>query len=179
MNKKNILTETRRVVTGIEKGESKIIADEKIPAIVPYPIFPSFQLQNLFFTEDNPQSLSTRHLNNPYDINLPEGAMRFLKVRMSTKAEMVAELKNAGQPIPEDWSKFNLHSTDSVDYIYVLSGAITCVVGEQQVNLKAGDFLAQVGPEHTWINDHDEPCYLLCIMMGTKSDGTRKKMMVE
>lgn len=91
---------------------------------------------------------------------------------------MTKDLIKAGKTAPEDWATFNLHSTDSIDYIYVLSGAITCVVGEQTINLNTGNFLAQIGPEHTWVNDNDEPCYILCVMCGIKPSGERKKMVL-
>lgn len=170
----------RRLVTGINtEKQSVVLSDEKVTAFTPYPIFPCFQIQELFYTEDNPQSLETRNVIKPYEIDLPKGAMRFMKIRMPTKKEMIAELRSAGEPLPDDWTTFNLHSTDSVDYAYVISGQITCVVGKQLVELKQGDFLAQIGPEHTWINDNSEPCYLLCIMVGIEPSGERKKMMVE
>lgn len=175
-----MLKPTRRVVTGIDSSkQSTLISDETINTLIPYPEYQSFQLQDLFYTEQNPQSLATRPLNKPYNIEVPEGGMRFIKIRMPTKIEMSEELKAAGQPIPDDWTTFNLHATDSVDYIYILSGSVTCVVGTQTTQLNAGDFLVQVGPEHTWINDTAEPCYLLCIMMGTKPNPEHKKMTLE
>jgi mannose-6-phosphate isomerase-like protein (cupin superfamily) len=175
-----LIEETRRLVIGISEDKiSQLIDEDKVKAFAPYSVFQSFQIQNLFYTENNPQTLATRHLDAPYDINLPEGSMRFMKVRMPTKTEMITELKQAGEAIPDDWTKFNLHNTDSVDYIYILSGAITCVVGKQVINLKKGDFIVQVGPEHTWINEHDEPCYILCVMVGIKASDARKKMGVE
>jgi mannose-6-phosphate isomerase-like protein (cupin superfamily) len=118
-------------------------------------------------------------LEKPYDIQLPAGAMRFLKIRMPIITEMASDLKAAGQDIPKDWTRYNLHSTDLVDYIYVLSGKITCIVGGQQIQLNEGDFLAQVGPEHTWVNEHNEPCYVLCAMVGIESSGNRMKTTVE
>lgn len=170
--------ETRRVVSGMDSsGNSKIISDEKIKAFIPYDIFPSFQIQNLFYTEDKVPSVQTRHLEKPYQIDLPEGALRFMKIRMPMKTEMMADLINANQPVPDDWTKYNLHCTDSIDYIYVLSGAITCVVGEELIDLKEGDFLSQISAEHTWINDHAEPCYLICVMVGAIP--SQNKMTVE
>lgn len=71
----------RRITTGVnENYESTIISDEQVKALTPYPQFPCFKLQNIFYTEDNLQSLKTRHLEKPYDIQLPAGAMRFLKI---------------------------------------------------------------------------------------------------
>lgn len=178
--KNKMLKPTTCYTTGITAdGESKLLDETVAEAQVPYPIFGCFQIQELFYTEENPQSLATRHHNKPYDIELPEGAMRFMKLRMPTKTEISASLQQAGEPLPDNWESYNLHSTDSVDYIYVLSGAISCITGTQRLELKTGDFLTQVGPEHTWINDNNEPCYLLAAMVGIKPSGTRKKMTVE
>ncbi len=164
-----MLKPTRRVISGVDKNQqSTIIADEKVATLTPYEIFPCFQLQNLFYTENNPQSLQTRHEDKPYDINLPQGAFRFMTIRMPTIDEMAKEMRAAGQEVPTDWTKFNLHSTDSADYIYILSGEINYVVGDKTTQLKQGDFLAQIGPEHTWVNDGNAPCMVLCIMIGVK-----------
>ena len=157
---------TRRITTGIDANGSKILTDEIVDNLHPYAFFPSFQIQNLFYTEDFPQSIKTRHIDTAYNRNLPKGALRFVKIRMPTLAEKIADFQKTGQAIPEDWTKFNLRSTGSADYIYILSGEVTCVMGEQQLHLKAGDFLAQIGAEHAWINDHSEPCEMLCVMIG-------------
>ncbi|MCD6055132.1 MAG: hypothetical protein K0R12_94 [Gammaproteobacteria bacterium] len=95
-----------------------------------------------------------------------------MKIRMPTKAEMIADLKQTGENIPQDWHKFNLHRTDSIDYIYILSGHISCIIGNKRIELSQGDFLTQIGPEHTWINDNDQPCYIFCVMMGIQPAGT-------
>lgn len=169
----------RRFTTGINSGKSKLLAQEEVGVFAPYDVFPCFQVHELFYTEDNPQSLATRHLTKAYNIDLPKGAMRVMVVRMPTIKEMERDMITAGQPIPDDWSKYNIHNTDSVDYVFVLSGAIQCVTGEDSFELNKGDFLAQVGPEHTWVNLHDEPCYILCVMIGVEPSGDRKKMAVE
>jgi quercetin dioxygenase-like cupin family protein len=89
---------------------------------------------------------------------------------MPTKKEMIHDLQQAGQPIPEDWTKFNQHATATIDYGYIVSGQITLVTGDgTQQDLKPGDFVAQIGAEHTWINDHDEPCIILCFMLGIEN----------
>lgn len=176
----NHFNQTKRITAVIDsEHNSKIISEEKISAFVPYAIFPSFQIQELFYTEDLPQSLMTRQLNKPYDITLPKGAMRFLIVRMPTTAEMTTDLERAGQPIPENWENYNLHNTDSIDYLYVLSGSIQYIVANNKLTLNQGDFLVQIGPEHTWVNDNDMPCMMLCVMVGTEPSLQRKKFEVE
>lgn len=159
---------TRRLTAGInlETNESTIIADESVNRLIPYGKCPSFQIQELFYSEACPMSLATRHLVKEYDIDLPEKAIRFLKLRMPTKAEITADFIRAGEPVPENWHRFNLHRTDSIDYIYILSGNITYIIDAEMTKLSAGDFVVQIGPEHTWLNDNDEPGYMLCAMIG-------------
>jgi mannose-6-phosphate isomerase-like protein (cupin superfamily) len=169
---------TRRLTTGVnpKNNESLIIADESVNWFTPYAKYPSFQIQELFYTEEYPLSLATRHLIKDYDIDLSEKAIRFLKVRMPTKAEIITDLTCAGEPVPEDWHTFNLHRTDSIDYLYILSGNITCVIGTETTELSTGDFLVQISPEHTWMNDSNEPCYMLCVMIGIATpDKERRK----
>jgi mannose-6-phosphate isomerase-like protein (cupin superfamily) len=161
----------KRYVSGIDDGETKILEQEEVGVLTPYPQYSCLQLCNLFYTEDFPQSVQTTHNNSEYDINLPQGAMRILTMRLPTKKEIIADLEKAGQETPSDWTKFNYHRTDSLDYIYILSGAITYVAGDETVELKQGDFLAQLAAEHTWINDHDEPCIALCVMQGIEKTG--------
>ncbi len=168
---------TRRLTTGInlETNKSIVIADESVKWFIPYDKYPSFQIQELFYSEDCPLSLTARHLIKEYDIDLPEKAIRFLKIRMPTKAEITADLIRAGEPVPEDWHKFNLHRTDSIDYICILSGNITCVIGTKTTELSSGDFVVQIGPEHTWLNDNDEPCYMLCVMLGIAAPNNEER----
>lgn len=176
----NQINQTKRITAVIDaKQNSKIISAEKIFAFSPYDVFPSFQIQELFYTEDLSQSLLTRHLSKPYDIALPKGAMRIKIMRLPTTAEMAADLEKADQPVPEDWEKYNLHNTDSIDYIYVLSGRVKYVVGDERLRLNQGDFLAQIGAEHIFVNDGDTPCMMLCIMVGTEPSLNRKKLEVE
>lgn len=124
----------KRFVTGMKEGKSQLLSQEKVSGFAPYELFPSFQIHELFYTEDTPQSLATRHLAQVYNIDLPKGAMRVMTLRMPTIKEMEQDMIVAGQAVPDDWSKHNIHNTDSVDYIFVLSGAIQCVTGDDVLN---------------------------------------------
>ena len=52
------------------------------------------------------------------------------------------------------------------------------MVGSELIDLKQGDFLAQIGPEHTWINDHNEACYLFFVMIGIETGTELKRMTI-
>ena len=51
-----------------------------------------------------------------------------------------------------------MHTTNSVDYAFVLEGEIWAVLDEGEVLMKAGDVLVQRGTSHAWSNRGDRPC---------------------
>ncbi len=156
----------RRIISAVnDDDKSVIVSDESITTFSPYSNKP-IQMQELFYTEDFPQTLCTRHVEEPYQLALKKGAMRFLKIRMPTRKEIISHLEKQGQPIPENFVEWEMHQTQTADYIYVLSGQIACIVNGQSIELREGDFLAQIGAKHAWINDSNSPCYLLCFMVG-------------
>jgi len=53
------------------------------------------------------------------------------------------------------------HRTDSVDFIYVASGTVTCRYRCGSVDLAAGDTIVQQGVEHAWLNDGPDVCRLI------------------
>ncbi len=54
-----MLKPMRRITTGVDTktSESLVVANEQVDVLILYPQFPSFKLQNIFYTEDNLQSL--------------------------------------------------------------------------------------------------------------------------
>lgn len=60
-----------------------------------------------------------------------------------------------------------MHTTDTVDFEYVLSGrAILELDDGLEIPLKAGDTIVQNGTRHAWRNPFDEPCTMVCFMVG-------------
>lgn len=57
------------------------------------------------------------------------------------------------------------HTTDTVDYIYVISGEITALVDEGEVLMRQGDTLVQRGTRHAWSNRSDAPCRMIAVMI--------------
>ncbi|MEU9839515.1 cupin domain-containing protein [Actinomadura sp. NPDC048032] len=60
-----------------------------------------------------------------------------------------------------------MHTTDSIDYVLVVSGEATLELddGEQTV-LRAGDVLVQNGTRHAWHNRGTEPCTIVGVAIG-------------
>jgi mannose-6-phosphate isomerase-like protein (cupin superfamily) len=58
-----------------------------------------------------------------------------------------------------------MHRTESIDYALILSGEITMVLDEVDVELKAGDIVVQCGTNHAWSNRSNAPCVVAFILI--------------
>jgi mannose-6-phosphate isomerase-like protein (cupin superfamily) len=60
-----------------------------------------------------------------------------------------------------------MHTTDTIDFEYVLSGEVWLELDDgEQVLLRAGDTVVQNGTRHAWRNKHTEPCRLVVCLIG-------------
>jgi quercetin dioxygenase-like cupin family protein len=64
-----------------------------------------------------------------------------------------------------------MHKTDTIDIVYVASGAIDVVLENGKTSLATGDFLVLQGDQHGWQNPHDEPCALVITMLSAARTG--------
>ena len=53
-----------------------------------------------------------------------------------------------------------MHTTNSVDYAFVLEGEIWAVLDEVVTCMRPGDVLVQRGTRHAWSNRSDRPCLM-------------------
>lgn len=61
-----------------------------------------------------------------------------------------------------------MHRTNTVDYVFVLSGEIDMDMDESTVHLQAGDIMVQQGTNHSWENRYDENCRLAFVLLDAK-----------
>lgn len=60
-----------------------------------------------------------------------------------------------------------MHTTDTVDYVYIASGDICLEVDDgAEVELHAGDTIVQQGNRHAWRNRGDKPCVIVGTLVG-------------
>ena len=57
-----------------------------------------------------------------------------------------------------------MHSTDTIDYIVVVSGEVFFITETGETLLRAGDVLVDRGIVHAWRNDSDQPCRMLIVL---------------
>ena len=60
------------------------------------------------------------------------------------------------------------HSTDSIDYVVVISGEIDMELDIGSVHLKAGDVMVQRGTVHNWVNKGSAPCVIAFTLIASK-----------
>ncbi|MBW2423658.1 MAG: cupin domain-containing protein [Deltaproteobacteria bacterium] len=60
------------------------------------------------------------------------------------------------------------HRTESIDLVQILSGHITLMLDEGEVDLAPGDFVVQRGTWHAWSNRGEEPCIFQAMMIATR-----------
>ena len=85
------------------------------------------------------------------------------------EAAALAELERLmpGVTAPMEPDAPGMHTTDSIDYVLVVSGEATLELddGEQTV-VRAGDVVVQNGTRHAWRNHGTEPCTIVGVAIG-------------
>ena len=62
-----------------------------------------------------------------------------------------------------------MHTTDTVDYEFVISGEIVLELDDGvKVHLKPGDTVVQNGTRHAWRNEGTEPCRMVLAIVGAR-----------
>jgi quercetin dioxygenase-like cupin family protein len=64
-----------------------------------------------------------------------------------------------------------MHRTETIDYIVMLSGEIEMDMDDSTVKLRAGDIMVQRGTNHAWVNRGKEPARLAIVLLDAKPIG--------
>ena len=64
-----------------------------------------------------------------------------------------------------------MHSTDTIDYIIVVSGEVFFIAETAETLLRAGDVIVCRGIMHGWRNDADKPCRILSVLCPSRAVG--------
>lgn len=150
----------RRVVTGrTSDGRSTVSIDGICPHLRELPGFPTFRFTDLWVTRQAPA-------DNGTDADEAEGPVAHVP---PPGGNVLRLLEIAPDPPGVDMAGSGRHVTSTVDYVYVLSGAITVVLEDGEVDLRPGDVLIQRGTVHAWSNRGEEPCIMLGVLVDAVS----------
>lgn len=66
------------------------------------------------------------------------------------------------------------HRTETLDYALILSGEITMIIDDGEVELSAGDVVIQCGTNHAWSNRSGAPCEVMFVLIDGAFDPVLK-----
>jgi mannose-6-phosphate isomerase-like protein (cupin superfamily) len=61
-----------------------------------------------------------------------------------------------------------MHKTRTIDYVVLLSGEVTLMLDEGEVDLKPFDVVVQRGTNHAWVNKGKEPALIAAVLVDAK-----------
>lgn len=178
----------RRVVTGFDADGRAVVTSDDALDPVELNLSPGLRLCSVWGS-DTPAAIPTEADTPDYESWFPPpGGYRFTVNTLPPDADaatgdvasgdrdamMVDGLADAETKAPglmEHMEPDNpgFHTSDTVDLLYVASGAIVLELDDGvTVPLSAGDTLVQYGTRHAWRNPHNEPCTLVTVSLGAR-----------
>ena len=178
----------RRVVTGHNiDGKSIVAIDDNSKRVTDFLNYPGCAVHEIWSTERDPNqpllgedpTLDMDHFiptlgETRFSINITPPDLEITQLMESgsidvekAKVEFAHAFPDMGDRMePDNWG---MHTTDSIDYIVILSGETWCELDDGvEIHLTAGDTLVQCGTRHKWHNKGSAPCILACVMVGIK-----------
>jgi quercetin dioxygenase-like cupin family protein len=65
----------------------------------------------------------------------------------------------------------NMHRTETIDYVIVISGEVEMDLDDSTVRLRAGDVLVQRGTNHAWVNRGTAPARIAFVLIDAEPLG--------
>ncbi len=177
----------RRIVTGHDtQGRSIVTEDRDAPSVHTNPKRVGYTLTQLWATDQTPAHVGNEPdpTGRPLTLEPPQNGTVVRIVEFGPEGEWIRQLSTADTQAA--WSALGtrtastnteggakhpfMHRTQSVDYGLVLDGEITLVLDEQEVLMKAGDFLVERGTNHAWANRSGKPCRVLFVLIDGRFD---------
>jgi mannose-6-phosphate isomerase-like protein (cupin superfamily) len=169
------MTETHRVVvTGTNDAGKSVVVEERHAALAGAGNFDFWQTKSghslhdlavgrapmTFFPEPGGTQFRLFTIP-PLDPNMTPAQIAALQDWFFNEVGPQARVDTSRHPM--------MHTTPTVDYILLLSGAISLVLDEgEPIALKPFDAVVQRAANHSWANTGKEPALLLCVMVGGK-----------
>jgi mannose-6-phosphate isomerase-like protein (cupin superfamily) len=169
----------RRVVTGHSpEGKAVVASDEEVDPVT-LDLLPGFEFHRLWGGDEAPTYPDDGAPLSAVEYFPPVGGFRFglFTVPPETTlapddidveaalAAMEEQLPGMGGHMEPD--NPGMHTTDTVDYEFVVSGEVTLELDDGvEVDLSAGDTVVQSGTRHAWRNRSAEPCTMVVVLVG-------------
>lgn len=170
----------RRIVTGLDNHGRSVVRSDEVVAPIGY-------LHELWESGPLPAIL------NPAELPVADKArikiwpdaggsiFRFVEIppdsihgdidpetRKARVRESFAKIGSASA-IVDQTRHPSMHQTETLDYIIVLSGRLTMLLEEGEVELKPFDVVIQQGTNHAWVNKQEESAWLAAVLVDGKN----------
>jgi mannose-6-phosphate isomerase-like protein (cupin superfamily) len=172
----------RRVVTGHdERGRAVVLSDGPAPLVHVNKLNPDWYSIDLWRTHETPAKIVSRAeeptsgprrqmpTKNGTVLRINHFPPETETVQTMTPADSLRVFEGLGNPAAATFGKGGrhplMHRTETIDYAIILSGQITMVMDDQDVELEAGDIVIQCGTNHAWSNRSKEPCMVAFILI--------------
>jgi mannose-6-phosphate isomerase-like protein (cupin superfamily) len=169
----------RRVVTGHDaEGKARVVDDGAVEPITSE-LMPGYAAYRLWGRDEPPAFPDDGSPRRAEAWFPPRTGSRFMINTMppgdsvpppdldvaAAMAELEVQMPGAMARMEPDAP--GMHTTDSIDYVVVVSGEVTLELddGEQTV-LRAGDVVIQNGTRHAWRNHGAESCTIVGVAVG-------------
>jgi mannose-6-phosphate isomerase-like protein (cupin superfamily) len=170
-----------RVVTGHDaSGRAIVTSDGPLPHVVEIAAIPGTVFHEVWATQGMPAPVGNEPDPTVGPLMLPPPKLgtriRFVDIPPDTPdflAQGAAKMKDAFAQIGDTAASTVqahsphplMHRTESVDYGVVISGELTLILDDSEVQLRPGSVVVQRGTNHAWANRSDQPCRMLFVLV--------------
>ena len=145
----------KRIVTGwSDAGEPVALFNGAAPTTLD---FGPTRASELWLTHGTPADVRVRDdaAAGEWQLDPPPGGSAFRLVTYEPGAEV------------------DLHATETLDYIVVVSGELTLLLPDEELTLRPGDTLVQQATPHGWANRSTEPCVMAAVLLSAREEVRR------
>jgi mannose-6-phosphate isomerase-like protein (cupin superfamily) len=161
--------EPRRIVTGHNaEGKSVIVIDGPATPFGAYWLTNATPVDN---ASSGDAGLQVRTLEPPPGGSIfrfaaipPEDPKVSREERERQTAKMFAQI-DATHCRPDTSRHPGMHKTRTIDYVVLLSGQVTLLLDNGEVDLKPFDVVVQRGTNHAWVNKGKEPALIAAVLI--------------
>lgn len=142
----------RNLITGIDDQGRSCIVEENEVNIVPVAGIAGVATALLWRTDQSPPPSRPPGTGHLIDVNMPPGIVRWMVIDH--------------QPHDAPTTATEMHYSDTLDLVYMLSGSATFELGDGPHRIVAGDCIVTTGIDHAWKVDPGG-CRMLAFAVGT------------
>jgi mannose-6-phosphate isomerase-like protein (cupin superfamily) len=171
----------RRVVTGHSSDGKAIVASDEVVAPIELDLLPGYEFHRLWGADETLAFPDDGAAPPAGPYFPPVGGFRFGLFTVPPDsvaapadidlAGALAEMETAlpGMAAHMEPDHPGMHTTDTVDYEYVVSGEVTLELDDGvEVHLGPGDTVVQNGTRHAWRNPGSVPAVLVVVLVGAQ-----------